>query len=174
LPPNSIITWTDLEKQFHKYFFAGVHEKKLIDLVKLRQCNDESVESFVQRLRDVKNKCYTLVVDDRQLADLAFQGLLPHLKNKYASQEFESLSHLVQRISDQDTRVFEPRKNWGKKVSFIDEVEDSDYDEEPVIGLAEWVKNKKPISYPFGQREPEKFTFDITKADRIFDILLQA
>jgi hypothetical protein len=47
LPPNSIITWADLEKQFHKYFFAGIHEKKLTDLVKLRQRNDESVESFV-------------------------------------------------------------------------------------------------------------------------------
>ena len=44
----------DLEKQFHKYFFAGIHEKKLTDLVKLRQRNDESVESFVQRLQDVK------------------------------------------------------------------------------------------------------------------------
>jgi len=68
--------------------------------VRLQQRNDESVESFVQRLRDVKNKCYSQVLDGRQLADLAFQGLLPHLKNKYASQEFESLSHLVQRISD--------------------------------------------------------------------------
>jgi len=47
------------------------------------------------RLRDVKNKCYSLVLDDRQLADLAFYGLLPHIKDKYASQEFESLSHLV-------------------------------------------------------------------------------
>jgi len=54
----------------------------------------------------VKNKCYSLVLDDQQLADLDFQGLLPHLKDKYASQEFESLSHLVQRISDQDARVF--------------------------------------------------------------------
>jgi hypothetical protein len=35
LPPNSIITWADLEKQFHKYFFTGIHEKKLTDLVKL-------------------------------------------------------------------------------------------------------------------------------------------
>jgi len=65
LPPNSVISWADLEKQFHKYFFAGVHEKKLTNLVRLRQCNDESVESFVQRLRDVNNKCYSLVLDDR-------------------------------------------------------------------------------------------------------------
>jgi len=173
LPPNSVITWADLEKQFHKYLFSGVHEKKITDLVRLRQCNDESVESFVQRLRDVKNKCYSLVLDDRQLADLAFQGLLPHIKDKYASQEFESLSHLVQRISDQDIKVFEPRKAWNKKVSFVDEAMGSDSDEEPVIGLAEWVKNKKLMSYPFGQKEPEKFASDITKADRIFDFLLQ-
>jgi len=72
LSPNSVITWADLEKQFHKYFFSGVHEKKITDLVRLKQRNDESVESFVRRLRDVKNKCYSLVLDDRQLADLAF------------------------------------------------------------------------------------------------------
>jgi len=58
----------------------------------LKQRNDESVESFVQRLRDVMNKCYNLVLDDRHLVNLAFQGLLPHIKDKYASQEFESLS----------------------------------------------------------------------------------
>jgi len=95
LPPNSVITWADLEKQFHKYFFSGVHEKKITDLVRLKQRNDESIESFVQRLREVQNKCYSLVLDDRQLADLAFQGLLPHIGDKYASLEFESLSHLV-------------------------------------------------------------------------------
>jgi len=108
-------------KQFHKYFFSGVHEMKITDLVRLKQRNDESVESFVQRLREVKNKCYRLVLDDRQLADLAFQGLLPHIRDKYASQEFESLSHLVQRISDQDVRPFEPKRAWNKKVSFVDE-----------------------------------------------------
>jgi hypothetical protein len=58
-------------------------------------------------------------------------------------------------------------------MSFVDGVEDSDSTEEPVIGLAEWVKNKKLISCPFGHREPEKFTSDITKVDRIFDLLLQ-
>ena len=35
------------------------------------------------------------------------------------------------------------------------------------------MKNKKPMSCPFDHKEPEKFAFDITKADRIFDFLLQ-
>jgi len=85
----------------------------------------------------------------------------------------KSLSHLVQRIYDQDLKAFEPRKAWSKKVSFVDEAICSDSDEEPVSGLAEWVKNKKLMSCPFGQKEPEKFAFDITKADRIFDFSLQ-
>jgi len=58
-------------------------------------------------------------------------------------------------------------------VSFVDEARSSDSDEEPVIDLAEWVKNKKPMSCPFGHKETKKFAFDITKADRIFDFLLQ-
>jgi hypothetical protein len=37
----------------------------------------------------------------------------------------------------------------------------------------EWVKGKKTVSCPFGKKEPEKFGFDITKADKIFDLLLQ-
>ena len=97
---------------------------------------------------------------------------MPHIRDKYASQEFKSLSHLVQRISDQDIKPFEPKRAWNKKVSFV-EVASSDSDEELLIGLVEWVKNKKPMSCPFGHKELEKFAFDITKADRIFDFLLQ-
>jgi hypothetical protein len=59
------------------------------------------------------------VLDDRQLADLAFLGLLPYLKDKYASQEFESLSHLVQRISDQDTRVLSIKRIGAKKYHLL-------------------------------------------------------
>ena len=42
-----------------------------------------------------------------------------------------------------------------------------------MVGLVEWVQNNnKPISCPFGNKEPEKFGFDITKADKIIDMLL--
>jgi hypothetical protein len=46
-------------------------------------------------------------------------------------------------------------------------------DEDNMIGLTEWVKGKKRVSCPFGKKEPEKFGFGITKADKIFDLLLQ-
>ena len=72
LPANSIITWADLERQFHKYFFVGLHEMKLTDLTRLRQRNDESVAGFIQRFREIKNKCYSLTLNDAQLAELAF------------------------------------------------------------------------------------------------------
>ena len=58
---------------------------KLIDLTSLRQRNDESMSAFIQRFRDIKNRCYSLVLSDQQLADVAFEGLLPHIKEKYAS-----------------------------------------------------------------------------------------
>ena len=92
LPANSILYWADLEKQFHQFFYSGVCEMKLTDLTSLRQRNDESVATIIQRFRDVKNRCFSLVLSDQQLAKIAFQGLLPHIKEKYTSQEFYSIS----------------------------------------------------------------------------------
>jgi hypothetical protein len=108
-PANSIVCWADLEKQFHKYFFAGMHEMKLTDLTSLRHRGDELVTAFIQRFREVRNKCYSLTLNDAQLAELAFQGLMPHIKEKYASQEFESLTQLLHRMLNQDVRPYEQR-----------------------------------------------------------------
>ena len=47
LPPNSILIWANLEKQFHKYFFLGVHEMKPTDLTEVRQRIDEPVSNYI-------------------------------------------------------------------------------------------------------------------------------
>ena len=65
------------------------------------------------------------------------------------------------------------RNNFQKKVNFADCSDSSDSDVEQMVGSVEWVQNnKKPISCPFGNKESEKFGFDITKPDKIFDLLL--
>jgi hypothetical protein len=119
LPANSIIKWSDLKQQFHNYFFSGINEMKITNLTRLKQRNDEAVAGFVQRFREVRNKCYSLNLGDRQVAELAFQGLLPTLREKYASHDFESLSQLVSRMNQETTKSYEPRRNFQKKVLYV-------------------------------------------------------
>ena len=65
------------------------------------------------------------------------------------------------------------RNNFQKKVNFAESADSLDSDEEEMVASAEWVQgSKKPVSCPFGKKEPESFGFDITKADKIFDLLL--
>ena len=173
LPANSIIYWADLEKQFHQFFYSGIEEMKLTDLTNLRQRNDESVTAFIQRFRDVKNWCFSLILSDQQLAEVAFQGLLPHIKEKYASQEFYSISQMAHRMTGEIKSYEQKRSNFQKKVNFVYCSDASDSDDDQMVGSTEWVQsNKKPISCPFGNKEPEKYGFDITKADKIFDLFL--
>ena len=114
------------------------------------------------------------MLSDQQLAEVAFQGLLPYIKEKYASQEFDSISQMAHRMSGEIRPYEQKRNNFQKKVNYADYTNCSDSDdEEKMVGSAEWVQNnKKPISCPFGKKELEKFGFDITKADKIFDLLL--
>jgi len=121
--------WADLEKQFHQFFFSGVTKLKLTDLTDLRQRNDESVAAFIQRFRDVKNRCYSLVLLNQQLADATINGLLPHIKEKYASQEFESISQIASRMTG-EIRPCEPKKTFQKKVNYIEYSDSHDSDEE--------------------------------------------
>ena len=73
-----------------------------------------------------------------------------------------------------EIRPFEQkRNNFQKKINFVDCSNSFDSDDEQMVGSVEWVQNNnKPISCPFGNKEPEKYGFDITKADKIFDLLL--
>jgi len=173
LPANSILYWADLERQFHQFLFSRVTELKLTDLTGLRQRNDESVTSFIQRFRDVKNRCYSLVLSDQQLADAALNGLLPHIKDKYASQEFESISQIASRMTG-EARSYESKKPFQKKVNYMEySANDDSEEEQETVASAEWIQNsKKPVTCPFGKKEPESYGFDITKADKIFDLLL--
>jgi hypothetical protein len=74
-------------------------------------------------------------------------------------------------MSQETAKSYEPRRNFQKKVSYVDYSDSKD--EDNMIGLAEWVKGKKTVSCPFGKKWPKKFGFDITKAEKIFDLLLQ-
>ena len=82
LPPNSVHTWADLEQKFHDYFFNGKTELKLSHLTSVKQKIHEGVAEYIRRFRDIRNRCYSLTIFDRDLTDLAFAGLLDFHKEK--------------------------------------------------------------------------------------------
>ena len=80
---------------------------------------------------------------------------------------------MAHRMTGEMKPFEQKRSNFQKKVNFVDSSDSSDSDDDQMVGSAEWVQNnKKPISCPFGNKEPEKYGFDNTKADKIFDLLL--
>nr|AAX92796.1 retrotransposon protein, putative, unclassified [Oryza sativa Japonica Group]ABA93349.1 retrotransposon protein, putative, unclassified [Oryza sativa Japonica Group] len=176
LPHGSINSWADLEKQFHSYFYSGVHEMKLSDLTSNKHKHDEPVHEYIQRFREMRNKCYSLSLTDAQLADLAFQGMIAPIREKFSSEDFESLSHLTQKVSLHEQKFAEARKN-SRKINhvypYMYGLDDEDDDSE--IAAAEWVRSKKVIlcQWVKSSGKEEKYDFDVTKADKIFDLLLR-
>jgi hypothetical protein len=82
LPPNSIDSWVSLEQKFHDYFYNGEVELRLFDLTSLRQKYIETIFDYLRLFREVRNRCYKLTITEKDLADLAFAGLTPYLRDK--------------------------------------------------------------------------------------------
>jgi hypothetical protein len=119
------------------------------------------------------------------LADLSFAGLTPYLRDKLDEQEFLDTNQLLHRVLPYENHAkssrFRGSANKDKEnhhVNFGDE--EANDEEGNEICVAEWVEKPgdKPISCSFlepngGQREKMRYTFDVSKCDRLFDPLLR-
>jgi hypothetical protein len=119
------------------------------------------------------------------LAGLAFAGLTQYLRDKLDGQEFSDTNQLLQRALPYENRAkssqFRDNTNKDKEkhhVNFMDEEANDDEGDE--ICIAEWVQKSrdKPNSCSFlkpnrGRREEMRYTFDVSKCDCLFDLLLR-
>nr|CAE01897.2 OSJNBa0059D20.1 [Oryza sativa Japonica Group]CAE03842.1 OSJNBb0013J13.19 [Oryza sativa Japonica Group] len=166
---GSFNSWADLEKQFHSYFYSGVHEMKLSDLTAIKQRHDEPVHEYIQRFREMRNKCFSLSLTDAQLADLAFQGMIAPIREKFSSEDFDSLSHLIHKVTLDEHRSAEVRKNYKKVNHVCPYMYGSDDDEDDSeIAAAEWVRSKKVIPCQWvkssGKEEKYDFVLKLTRS----------
>jgi hypothetical protein len=109
LAPNSIFTWAQLEKKFHKYFYSGDTKLRLSHLTIIKQKHNEHVADCIRRFRDTRNQCFNLNISNKYLADLAYSGLSPHLKEKLESHVFSDVSQVLQWALDCESRAKETR-----------------------------------------------------------------
>ena len=71
-----------MERKFHDRFYNGHNKAKLSDLASVRQGQDEPASDYFRRFKDIKNRCFNLTVSEKELADLAFDGLRSYLKKR--------------------------------------------------------------------------------------------
>ena len=74
-------------------------------LTSVKQKIHEGVAKYIRRFRDIRNRCYSLTISDRDLADLAFAGLLDFHNEKLDGQEFLDVSQILQKALPKESRA---------------------------------------------------------------------
>jgi hypothetical protein len=189
LAPNSIFTWAQLKQKFHEYFYSGGIELRLSHLIAIKQKHNESIIDYIRRFRYTRNRCFNLNISNKDLTDLAYSGLSLHLREKIESHVFSDVSQVLQRALDYESRAKESRsftRSTDKPrnecpINMVEYTSESSGDEKADMCVAEWSWASK--SKPFicsslklaskSRQDKIRFTFDITKCDRIFYYLLQ-
>ena len=84
---------------------------RLSHLILVKQKIHKCVAEYIRRFRDIRNWCYILTISDRDLADLAFAGLLDFHKEKLDGQEFLNVSQVLQKVLANESRAKEARNS---------------------------------------------------------------
>jgi hypothetical protein len=148
----------------------------------MKQKHNELIANYIRRFRDTRNLCFNLNILDKDLADLAYSGLSPHLKEKLDNHVFFDVSKVLQgslncESRDKESRSFPRTSNNPRNEHHINTVEyssESSDDEEANMSIAEWSWGSK--SKPFicsslkstskSQQDEMRYTFDVAKCDR--------
>ncbi|KAK1650270.1 hypothetical protein QYE76_068075 [Lolium multiflorum] len=145
------------------------------DPLRVRQKRGETVSEYIQRFRTVKNRCYSARLTEKEAVDLAVVGLAAPFKDLTFQVDYNSLAHLVQKLTLYEQRHPELYQDKFKRPIGLVETEDVEDSEDQEIAVAEWARGAVPVSCKWVKPQgPAKgFDFDISKAEQIFDLLLK-
>ena len=162
-------------------FSVGMMSFKLSHLTSVRQLRDESINDYIRQFRDTKNRCFSVNIAEKDLADLAFKGLRSHIKERLEGYDFFTITQVHQRALAIESRSKEPQESQRHHRSSVHTLEcnsNCSDDESNDVYAAEfaWPSQAKPFTCsalkPIQKnRQDERFTFDVSKCERIFDEL---
>ena len=98
----------------------------------------------------------------------------PLIREKFEVQDFKNLAHLTQKVSafESQHRALRREKHLKGTATIVDPY-DADSDDDDEVATAEWTWGKALVSCPWLKEKKDVFDFDIKKANRIFDLLLE-
>ncbi|XP_050878292.1 uncharacterized protein LOC127082107 [Lathyrus oleraceus] len=197
LPPNSIDAWPQLERLFHEQFYMGQTKISLKELASIKRKFTEPIDDYLNRSRLLKSRCFT-IVPEHELVEMAAGGLDYSIRKKLDTQHLRDMAQLADRVRQVERLKSEKaraNKNYKKeRVSYVEfEDEESEIAEDPYgleefeVDLAELKEappyacklltpsnGRNPVETEKNERFPKKtYTFDVTKCDENFDLLVK-
>ncbi|XP_068319682.1 uncharacterized protein [Pyrus communis] len=196
LPPNSIQSWEELIEQFHEQFYRPGMEMSVSSLARMAQASDESPMEYLTRFKSARNWC-RVPLPEVEFVRIALNGLDVEYKKKFLGANIRDMYELAQHVKQHDYLFREekisnsPSRGTIYKNPTVNyalaESEDPQY---ASVNAAEIVIDKPYVCKALAQIGPKDaktrstseemiktskvYTFDITKADAIFDQLLVA
>ena len=73
------------------------------DLTSIRQKYNESVTDYIERFRDIKSRCFSLKIIDKDLANIAYNGLLDSIKERLNGHIFLDVDHVLHEALAQES-----------------------------------------------------------------------
>jgi hypothetical protein len=100
------------------------------DLARVRQKQGETVAEYIQHFGEVKNWCYLTRITEKEAVELASLGLAKPIKDMGFQLEFNSLVHLVQKLTSYEQRHPEKYQDKFKHQITLVDTEDAEDSEE--------------------------------------------
>src|ERR1043165_2793487 len=97
LPPDSIDSWSKLEKLFHEQFYEGYSKISLVELSSIKRKFAETIDDYLDRFRSLKARCFTQV-PEHELVQMAAGGLDYSIRKKIDPTFVNSMSQLADRV----------------------------------------------------------------------------
>ncbi|CAL9012568.1 unnamed protein product [Prunus brigantina] len=188
--------WSDMERTFHEHFYQTNREMTVAELARMSQAADESPRDYLQRFKTCRNWCRTSL-PEREFVKMAEEGLEFEYRKKFQGIEFRDMHDLINKVERYASLLREEmQKKTASKgtyyrnpvVSYTEadgptEAENDDIDissaevniDKPFIckGLVKIDNSRTKIpDAKFATREAKAYTFDLTRAEAIFDLLL--
>ncbi|WJX30008.1 hypothetical protein P8452_18592 [Trifolium repens] len=163
LPPHSIFNWNQLERVFHEQFYMGQSKISLKELASVRRKIPESVDDYLNRFRLLKARYMAQLADRvRQVERLKAEKAR---NSKYHKKE--KVAYVETQDSDQEYDISYEDVGQG-------EVDLAELKPGPPYAckLLKPSNGKNPIEPKNDKYVSKTYTFDITKCDEIFDLLV--
>ncbi|CAL2237153.1 unnamed protein product [Prunus armeniaca] len=180
-----------MERTFHKHFYQTNREITVAELARMSQASDESPRDCLQRFKTCRNWCRTNL-PEKEFVKMTEEGLEFEYRKKFWDMHdlinkvdrYASLlkEEVQKRTASKGTYYRNPVVSYAEVDGPIeaksDEVEMSSAEvsiDKPFVckGLVKADNNRTKIpDAKFATRETKAYTFDLTKAEAFFDLLL--